>query len=514
MRTVIDPAGLTPAERRVWEAFPLGEGVDFREAPASAADSGGNPADDPAVGASWGPERTVRAEVLRALLIDGPAHDGEIAGLKLTGARITGQLDLEYGTVEQAVQLRFCHFEQPLKLYGAQLRALVLSDSVLPGLKAGNLRVDGVLRLSCCRVTGPIRLQGAKISGAVFVNGARLGRPAAPDTPDAPDPEGAEEPVLQLNHAAIGTDLWAVGLVAHGQVRLNGATVGGQVNLDDADLHVPAGETALHAETLSVGTDLRAVRLRARGRVNLSGSRIPHQLNLAYARLSNPGGPALRASSCVIGELWLREAAPIVGTVNLRRSQLDLLHVPPGVWPDRVRIDGLGYRTLAPHLPAEQRLPLLEREESGYLPYVYEQLAAAYRTAGDDAAARTVQLAKLRRHRRTLPRYARFWGRLQDVAVGYGYRPMRAAGWLLLLLCTGATAFTLHHPPALKPAEAPGFNPVFYTLDLLLPLVDFGQETAFAPRGWYQWLSYLLIAVGWILATTIAAGVTRSLNRQ
>lgn len=115
-----------------------------------------------------------------------------------------------------------------------------------------------------------------------------------------------------------------------------------------------------------------------------------------------------------------------------------------------MRLDGLGYRTLAPHLPAELRLPLLEREESGYLPYAYEQLAAAYRTAGDDAAARTVQLAKLRRHRGTLSRPARFWGHLQDATVGYGFRPMRAAYWLLLLLCTGAVAFALHHPHALK----------------------------------------------------------------
>lgn len=491
---------LTPAERRVWEAFPLGEGIDFRE----SADEGS------AAGASWGPERTVRAEVLRALLIDGPAHDGEIAGLKLTGARITGQLDLTYGTVQHAVRLRSCHFEQIPTLYGAELRVLVLSDSVLPGLTAGNLRVDGALRLSCSRITGPVRLQGAKISGAVFINGAHLGSPAAPDTPDADIPE---EAALQLNHADIGTDLWAVGLVAHGQVRLNGATVGGQVNLDDAELHAPGG-TALHAETLSVGTDLRAMRLRADGRVNLSGSRIPHQLNLAYSRLSHPEGQALRASSCVIGELWLRDAAPIVGAVNLRRSQLDLLHVPPQVWPSHVRIDGLSYRSLAPHLPAKERLPLLEREEGGYLPYAYEQLAAAYRTAGDDAAARTVQLAKLRRHRNTLPRYARFWGHLQDATVGYGFRPMRAAGWLVLLLFTGALAFTLHHPQALKPDEAPDFIPFFYTLDLLLPIISFGQEEAFSPRGWYQWLAYLLIATGWILATTIAAGVTRSLNRQ
>ncbi|MEV8316406.1 membrane-associated oxidoreductase [Streptomyces sp. NPDC059900] len=503
---ITDP---TPAEVRVREAFALGEGVDFRESPD----------EDPRAGGSWGPERTVRAEVLRALLIDGPTRDGEIAGLKLWGARITGRLDLMYGTVEHPVRLRSCHFEETPNLYGAQVRALVLSESVLPGLTAGTLRVELVLRITCSRITGPVRLAGAQISGAFFANGAELGTPDAPggtpppDTPDAPGPGEAAEPVLQLNHAVIGTDVWAAGLVAHGQVRLNGASVGGLVNLDDAELHAP-GAVALHAETLSVGTDLRAMRLRARGTLNLSGARIPRHVNLAYARLSHPGATALRASSCVIGELWLREAAPIEGTVNLRRSQLDLLHVPPQVWPGQVKLDGLGYQRLAPHLPADQRLPLLEREAAGYLPQSYEQLAAAYRTVGDEAAARTVQLARLRRHRRTLPPYARMWGHLQDVTVGYGFRPMRAAGWLLVLLLAGALAFALQRPPALKSDEAPDFNPVFYTLDLLLPIIGFGQEAAFAPQGWYQWLSYLLVATGWVLVTTVAAGITRALSRQ
>ncbi|MFG2883262.1 membrane-associated oxidoreductase [Streptomyces sp. NPDC048297] len=484
---------LTPAERRVHQAFPLGEGVDFRESDD----------EDPAQGAAWGPERTLRAEVLRELLLDGPVREGRIAGLKVKGARITGKLDLKYGTVGHSVRLRSCHFEEEPDLYAARIVALVLSDSVLPGLMAGNLRAEGVVRISRCRMTGPARFQGAKLSGALFADGARLG------TPD----EAPEEPVLQLNHAELGTDVWAVGLVAHGAIHLNGAVVRNQVNLNDAVLDAP-GRTALHAEVLTVGTDLHAMRLRVRGRVNLAGARIPRQLNLAYARLSNPDGQALRASGVVVGELWLREAAPIEGAVNLRRAQLDLLHVPPRVWPAQVETEGLSYRVLTPHLPAEERLPLLEREPAGYLPHPYEQLTTAYRTVGDDAAARTVQLAKLRRHRRTLPPYARLWGHLQDAAVGYGFRPMRAAGWLLLLLCTGTLAFALHHPPALKPSEAPGFNPLFYTLDLLLPIIDFGQEAAYAPRGWYQWLSYLLIATGWVLATTIAAGVTRSLNRQ
>ncbi|MET9960124.1 membrane-associated oxidoreductase [Streptomyces sp. NPDC006326] len=486
---------LTPAERRVWDAFPRGDAVDFRH----------EPGDSSVDGAGWGPERTVRAEVLRALLLGaGPAEEGQVAGIKVKGARIVGKLDLRYAVVDHPVRLRDCWFERKPLLYGAQLKALVLGYSTLPGLTAATLRVDVVLRLSCCRITGPVRLQGARISGGLFLQGAVIGPPSG---------EEAGEAALQLNHAEIGTDIIANDLTVHGQLRLNGATVGGQVQLDRARLLNPGG-IALHAETLGVGTDLRAHRLHARGMVNLTGSRIPGQANLTRADLGNPGATALRASSCAIGELWLRRCPPIQGDVNLRRSTVDLLHIDPEAWPERIAIDGLTYRTLAPHLPAEQRLPALDREESGYLPYAYEQLAAAYRTVGDEAAARTVQLAKLRRHRRTRPRHARLWGLLQDTTVGYGFRPLRAAGWLAALLVTGTIAYGLQPPRPLKQGEAPDFNPAFYTIDLMLPIIGFGQEQAFAPSGWYQWLSYLLIVTGWVLATTTAAGVSRSLQRQ
>ncbi|MFI6001132.1 membrane-associated oxidoreductase [Streptomyces sp. NPDC051366] len=486
---------LTPAERRVWEAFPRGEGIDFRE----------EPGDSSVDGADWGPERTIRAEVLRTLLLGGGrAEEGHVAGIKLKGARIVGKLDLRYAVVDHAIRLRDCWFERKPLLYGAQLKALVLGYSTLPGMTAANLRVDLVLRLSCCRITGPVRLQGARISGGLFLQGAVIG-PVSD--------EEAGEAALQLNHAEIGTDIIANDLTVHGQLRLNGAIVGGQVQLDGARLLAPGG-IALHAETLSVGTDLRAHRLHARGMVNLTGSRIPGQANLSRADLGNPGGTALRASSCAIGEMWLRRCPPIQGEVNLRRSTFELLHIDPDTWPERIAIDGLTYRTLAPHLPPEQRLPALEREESGYLPYAYEQLAAAYRTAGDEAGARTVQLAKLREHRRTLPRHARLWGLLQDATVGYGFRPLRAAGWLLALLLVGSIAYSLHAPRPLKVGEAPDFNAVFYTIDLMLPIIGFGQESAYAPSGWYQWLSYVLIVTGWVLATTTAAGVSRSLQRQ
>jgi len=53
-----------------------------------------------------------------------------------------------------------------------------------------------------------------------------------------------------------------------------------------------------------------------------------------------------------------------------------------------------------------------------------------------------------------------------------------------------------------------------YTIDLLLPIVDFGQERAYQPTGAAQWLAYGLTAAGWILATTVAAGLTHVLKRQ
>ncbi|MFI6491576.1 hypothetical protein [Streptomyces sp. NPDC050564] len=47
----------------------------------------------------------------------------------------------------------------------------------------------------------------------------------------------------------------------------------------------------------------------------------------------------------------------------------------------------------------------------------------------------------------------------------------------------------------------------------MLPLVDFGQEQAFSPRGGLQWAAVVLVCLGWLLATTAAAGANRMLRR-
>ncbi|MFJ4081981.1 membrane-associated oxidoreductase [Streptomyces iakyrus] len=483
---------MTPAEERVWRAFPRGENVDLRD----QGDA------DPARGADWGPEQTVRATVLRALLLSAPQEDGETASLRLAGARITGTLNLQYGEIEHAVRLSDCWFEDVPVLYAARLRQLNLRGSVLPGLEAATLRVEGVLRMSGCLFDGPVKLGGAQISGALFLDRADIGEP----------PPG--QPALQLNHATIGDGLSAPGLRTRGEVRLTGASVAGTVDLNEARLTAGVGEIALDAETLTVEGDALLREADVLGWIGLRGARIAGRLDLSHARLVNPGDSTLRASSCTVGEIWLRKGPRPEGTLNLRRAQVDVLFLEPEVVPDEVLLNSLVYTSLTPHEPAERRLAMLERDGEGYVPHAYEQLTAAYRRIGDDPAARLVQLAKQRRRRGTLPWYGRLWGHVQDITVGYGFRPLRAAGWLVSLLMVGSLAYALHHPAPLKADEAPQFNPVFYTLDLLLPVITFGQEAAFAPTGGYQWLSYALVLTGWILATTVVTGITRTVSRQ
>ncbi len=72
---------LTPAEARVWRAFARGETVDFR----TGAD------EDAAAGAGWGPERTLRARVLRALLVTAPQDDGRSPPCGSPGPGSTGR---------------------------------------------------------------------------------------------------------------------------------------------------------------------------------------------------------------------------------------------------------------------------------------------------------------------------------------------------------------------------------------------------------------------------------------
>jgi hypothetical protein len=78
------------------------------------------------------------------------------------------------------------------------------------------------------------------------------------------------------------------------------------------------------------------------------------------------------------------------------------------------------------------------------------------------------------------------------------------AGWLV---------FNLRHPVPVGPGPHPAFNAALYTLDLLIPAPALGQASDFDPQGVTLAVAAGLHILGWLLAITVIAAITRSFSR-
>ena len=462
----------------------------------------------------------------RALDADNAVIGGYFAGSNL---KIDGEMLLEHAQIGGYLDLR-----------GAQLNN--------PGgwaFAGGGLTVTGGL---WCHdgftARGEVRLIGARITGGLRLTAGRL---------DAPG-----QTALNLDRATLG-DVDAIGLVADGTVSLTGARVAATVNFSDASLSNTGG-VALAMDGIDIGDMLNLVRFSAIGEVAMragrvsgriflneavirnapeialrlsraeamdvlcdamtvsgvvrfTGLRVIRHVRLTRVHLENPGDIALDAYACQAGEFSLIPDGQVNGEVRLGQARLGVYRDDPSCWPSQLRVDGLSYDVLEPWVPASQRLRWLTSGMATYQAQPFEQLAAFYTRIGQPGQARRVLQARERRLRSLKTPLGRGWSLLQDLTVGYGYQPWRAALWFLAFLAAGSIVYSAAQPHALDPATAPHFNAVAYTLDLLLPVVDLGQKHSFDPTGVFQWLSYLFIAAGWILVTTIAAGIARTLRR-
>jgi hypothetical protein len=391
-------------------------------------------------------------------------------------------------------------------------------------LDAERVSVDGELVLSeGFTAEGEVMMRGAQVQGGLNLNSATLRNP--PGT------------ALNAGRSFLGNGLYAMdGFTAHGEVQIGGVRIQGSVNLGGASLLNP-GKVALLADRLDVtGRLFCGAGFQAQGEIRLVEATVSSSLNFTGATLSHAPEMGINAEGARIGGELCFDAATvradvdlrfvhaailridagtsITGTLDLEHATVEVLHDHPEGWPRSVRLNGFTYTTLSSPLPVAEQLGWLTRNAAGYQPQPYEQLATVYRAMGRDSDARTVLLTKQRQRSRSLPAPLRPWSYLQDWMVGYGYRPQRAAVCLIVLLAIGTAAFTADHPAPLDRSQAPEFSPALYTLDLLIPFGGLGQRGAFNPVGWHHWLAAGITAAGWVLATTVAAGITRVLSRQ
>jgi hypothetical protein len=548
---------LTGTERRVWDAFRYGELVDLR--------TGDPEADHPAGAEQWSAERTVRGEVIAALLLGAhPPISGAVAAVRLAGARITGELSMDHGQVCSLLLLRGCRFDGPIDLDDAVTESIDLSGSQLTTLSAYGAQVRGTLDLRDTVVTGDgdravhadgIRIDGSLFAGRAKVNGsfclinAQIGGQAtfvdAKLTNRAPGGTS-----LNAGGMRLGRSLLARRLHTEGELRLPGAHIGSSLVLNGARLD-GLGRPALYADALSVAGEAsfrphRDEPFTATGSVRLVGARFGGDLYLSGAQLTvDDGQRALHGGRMTIaGSVYLNAGFHTDGEIRLTgcriTGHLDLhgmaspdarltlfaANAASGIndaltdWPGKVNLDGFTYGPFANYAEATKRVALLKRQvdrhhlAGNFRAQPYEQLAAYYRSLGQDGEARTVLLAKERALRAVLPWPRRIPRYLLDALVGYGYRPLRAFGWAVGLLAASSMYFSQVRPQHISSEDTSVFNPVLYAADHLIPVIRFGQNEAWQYHGIPAVVTVILTVLGWTLGIAIAAAAARTFNRN
>ncbi len=407
------------------------------------------------------------------------------------------------------------------------------SESVQRPLRTIHLdgsEIMGNLDASNVVLRGQFRMVDLNVHGGVQLNRAVL--------------DGPRTDVFQANRMIVGSNLECRESDVSGTLHLQGARIGANVDLRATFLGKPAWHR--HRETYKSSLDLRAASIgrdlvcaegirpfRTDGEVQLRRAVIERQTNFYGCLLGEGSAPnAINGFGLVTQELTLLPSGPPVGRVVLRQAQCELVADNANLWAATrgVDVEDFAYDNLATpveatdHERVRERLRWLHLTSKGsYQPGPYDQLAAVFRDNGNEEHAVTVLIEKQRRRYQAIAQSSRailrpavwLWSLLQRATVSYGYRPMRALVWLVLFAALGTTWFALQ--PPLEPVNAednPVWSPLLYTVDQLVPIINLGHDVMWRVTGYSQWITVGLIAAGWILATTVAAGISRSLRRE
>lgn len=325
MLTQVPDGELTSVEQSLVEHVSRGEWLDL------AAHDG---AVDEAAMRSWGDSRTCRATVIRDILRGRLAVDPDPHGLRLRGARITGQLDLANITTDVSLQLKDCLLEAGIFARDARLASVSLAGSQLersaePPLYAEGLAC-GVLDLSGARIignadAGAVRLVGAHIVGSLYCRRATLRNESGP---------ALSGDALQVDQSMFLSDgFTASGADEGGAVRLVGARIGLNLYCDGAALSNDSG-SALAADGLKVGLSVflrggfTASGVGEDGAVRLVGASIGGQFSCRKARLRDDSGPALLADAIQVGRnMFLSDGFAAVGAGEVGAVRLTSAHI-------------------------------------------------------------------------------------------------------------------------------------------------------------------------------------------
>jgi hypothetical protein len=473
----------------------------------------------------------VRAGLVRFLALGGDertsVHEREI---HIEGAWIEGHLDLEGCRVVRALRFNSCKINGAVILLDADLVGLELDRSVVrrvigDRLRCGSLflrdgfHATGIGELPADRfgddLQGTVRLITAHITGDLLCEGGRIVQPSSGAEDAAAQAGGPEQYALVCEQAKIDGRVFlcnnfsAPGMVrnsfeARGTVSFRGAQIGGILNCGGGTFD-GAGSAALDFRWAEIG-----------GGLDLDGSRLAGDLICDHAEIGN----ALIFRNVHGIQLPGQNAEGPMGRVSLLGAHAQELSDESASW-ERTRdicLDGFEYDRIAEVAnDAGPRIAWLNKQveahrQHDFRPQPWEHLIKVLREMGYLGQATAIAIEKQKQLRRAgktgLPGY------LHDaygLMYGYGYQPLKLASWAVGVALLLALFFWM---AAARGVMAPTdrrifddnqfasckqgrvviwtkcdvlqykytvFNPLLYSLELILPIAGLQQTKDWAP---------------------------------
>ncbi|HEY4971549.1 MAG TPA: hypothetical protein VII35_16745, partial [Steroidobacteraceae bacterium] len=446
---LVEKSDLTPQEIRLIAC--AAKGASWEPEPVDGETPDMNASGE----ANWHENRTLRAEVLRCLLI-GDIWPGHVApwhidphGVRINGASINGKFSLRGAVLDRALFLFRCRFDARPDLGRAETRTLSFAGSHLPhGIGANSVIVKGALHLrDGFKAGNEVNLIRATIDGQFDCENGSF--------------ENAGGKALSLDAAIIGADVFLhSGFKALGAVSLIRATINGQLACTKGNFQNP-GNTALDLDSVTVGADVFLDGgLNAVGKVDLIGAKIDGDLRIRNSSFANPDGDAINLTLAEIGAgLFLTglraksgSGPGLVGRLRLDQARCRTFCDDRQSWPEngKLTLDGFVYERFDnSEIGWRTRREWLERQDPEHLgkrfrPQPWTQAIAVLRAMGHDDDARELGLRReiARARSSSVGFFGTLWLYLLRAIVGNGYKPWRAVGWSAAFLLIGWFVFS------------------------------------------------------------------------
>lgn len=526
----------------------------------------------------WGRHRIVRAQLIRWLCSDPDAtRQVDPRGIELEHALVSGDLDLYGCTIPWPIALHRCAVPGGLDFAHATLRMLALPGCRVGSITADGLVAHGDVALCDGFVArGVVRMVRARVSGAfdcsdgTFINRTGMAIQADGITADiirldrkfhahgqvrlvaaeirqnlqccTATIQNPKKQALALGGISVGGSMFLNSLEIEGDLVLNGSRIEGRLESLNVELTESAG-TSFSADGVKVGGAL-VMRggFRSDGLVDLTDCRVG---SLMDEEASWPSQIVLGGFQ--YGSIFAGSPCDAERRLKwLSRHDETVAELAQVEWIKHYRFDPQPYRQLAGVLRRQGHDRDADRIMIAAANKRMAETKELWRRGGRNGAETW--------RSRLCYFLAWAWQYALWLSLGHGYRRGLPALWLAVLFLIGCGVFDFNaekmqprdsraalilgngeasagfQPPyrlkfepilpshdSIRADEAPprrSFQPIIYSVDTLIPLVDLREADRWLPTpGPVRWYLWFHITMGWTFSTLFVVGLTGLVRR-